>query len=175
MFTRCHRFGRFLGLAGVLLAISATMVTAQEADKATELPQRNLITANPFGYVFEWYNVEYERAMSPRTTLGFTGSTASPGNDRLAAGNAIFRFYPQGKAFSGFYLGGRTGAYYIDSLDDNGVFFGAGLEIGYTWLMGSRKNWYLGLGAGVTRIFGGELDGSGVIPQVRLVNFGYAF
>jgi hypothetical protein len=49
------------------------------------------------------------------------------------------------------------------------------MEIEYTWLMGSQENWYLGLGAGVTRIFGGDLDGSTVIPQIRFVPFGYAF
>jgi hypothetical protein len=175
VFGDCRRFGRVFGFSILALAASATFARAQEADTAAVGQQQNLITANPFGYVFGWYNVEYEREVGSGKTLGFTASTASPGNDRVVAGNAIFRFYPQGNAFRGLYLGGRTGAYYVDELFDEGVFFGAGFEIGYTWLMGARKNWYLGLGAGVTRIFGGEVDGSGVIPQVRLVNFGYSF
>ena len=74
----------------------------------------------------------------------------------------------------GFYIGGRTGTYYLNDYDDNGTFLGAGVEVGYTWLMGANKNWYLGMGAGVTRLFGG-VSGSAVFPQVRFVNFGYAF
>jgi len=67
-----------------------------------------------------------------------------------------------------------TGAYYLNEGYDNGTFFGAGVELGYTWLMGANKNWYLGMGVGVTRLLGGLSD-SFTFPQVRLVNFGYAF
>ena len=158
----------------IVAVVSATpAAVAQVVHPAASHQQ--LISANPFGFVFEWSNVEYERRLGASTTFGFTGSYATPDRDSFGAANAIFRFYPQGVAFKGLYFGGRTGAYYVNDLDDDGVFFGAGLEIGYSWLMGKNKNWYLGMGAGVTRIFGGDLDGSAVIPQIRFVNFGYAF
>lgn len=167
---------RFLFAAAIPLFMGATPpAVAQETEADAAAAHQQLVTANPFGYVFQWFNVEYEHKLRASSTLGFTGSYATPDDDSLGAGNVIFRFYPQGTAFRGLYLGGRTGAYYVNDSDDNGVFFGAGLEIGYTWLMGSEKNWYLGLGAGVTRIFGGDLDDSTVIPQIRFVNFGYAF
>jgi hypothetical protein len=167
------RLGLLLGAAILTLVGATPSATAQETESNAATSHTNLITANPFGYVFQWFNVEYEHKLGADKTLGFTGSYATPDDDSLGAVNAIFRFYPQGTAFKGLYLGGRTGAYYVNDFEDNGTFFGAGLEIGYTWLMGSNKNWYLGLGAGVTRIFGA--DGSSVIPQVRFVNFGYAF
>jgi len=169
------QFGLLLGTAMLTLVGAAPPAVAQETEPDVAASHRQLISANPFGYVFQWFNVEYEHKLRSNSTLGFTASYATPDDDSIGAGNAIFRFYPQGTAFRGLYLGGRTGAYYVNDSDDNGVFFGAGLEIGYTWLMGSQKNWYLGLGAGVTRIFGRDLDGSGVIPQIRFVNFGYSF
>ena len=159
----------------VCLAAIATPITAQETEPSAADAHQHLITTNPFGPIFEWYNVEYERKIRHNTSVGFTASYITPGNDSLGTANAILRFYPQGTAFKGFYLGGRTGAYRVNDFDDDGTFFGAGLEIGYTWLMGRGQNWYLGVGAGFTRIFGGDLDGSAVIPQLRLINFGYSF
>ena len=163
-------------LAAAILVPSGTSAhaEAQESGADPAASHQNLITANPFGFVFQWYNVEYERKFRANTTLGFTTSYATPDGGSFATGNAIIRLYPQGIALKGFYIGGRTGAYYLNDDDDNGTYFGAGVEVGYTWLMGSRKNWYLGMGAGVTRLFGG-VNGSAVIPQVRFVNFGYAF
>ena len=162
-------------IATMALALGrGSFVAAQDKDTDPAALHQQLVSVNPFGYVFEWYNVEYERKLRPSTSLGFTASYATPWDERIGAANAIFRFYPQGTAFKGLYLGGRTGAYFVDDIDDNGVFFGAGVEIGYTWLLGANKNWYIGLGAGVTRIFGAS-DAPSVIPQIRLVNFGYSF
>ena len=164
-------------LCGVLLAFVALAPSAFAENDRTHPAEshENLFSVNPFGYVFEWYNVEYEHKLATNSTLGFTSSYWTPDRDRVLAGNAIFRFYPQGIAFKGFYMGGRAGAFQISDSDDDGTFFGAGIELGYTWLMGANQNWYLGLGGGVTRIFGGDLDGSTLIPQIRLINFGYSF
>jgi len=162
-------------VATMLLALGrGSFAAAQEADTDPAASHEQLFSVNPFGYVFEWYNVEYERKIQPGTSLGFTASYATPSDERLGAANAILRFYPQGTAFKGFYVGGRTGAYYVNDIDDDGVFFGAGVEIGYTWLLGANKNWYIGMGGGVTRIFGAT-DGPSVIPQLKFVNFGYSF
>jgi hypothetical protein len=164
-----------LGLALLFLEGAVPSAAAQSTKIDPAGSHQRLISMNPFGYVFEWYNIEYEQRVGSSTTLGFTGSFATPSNATFGGANALFRFYPQGMAFKGLYVGGRTGVYYLNDMNDNGTVFGAGLEIGYTWLMGARKNWYLGLGLGLTRIFGGDLDGSAVIPQARFVNFGYAF
>ena len=168
------RLGKTLW-AAMCIALIAPSITAQEVEPTPADAHQQLITTNPFGPIFEWYNVEYERKIRHNASIGFTASYITPGNDSLGTANAIFRFYPKGTAFKGFYVGGRTGAYRVNDFDDNGTFFGAGLELGYTWLMGARQNWYVGLGIGFTRIFGGDLDGSAVIPQLRLINFGYSF
>ena len=57
-----------------------------------------------------------------------------------------------------------------------GRFFGLGFELGYNWLLGAKKNISIGMGAGATRLFGGDLNGASLtIPTVRLVNVGIAF
>ena len=44
------------------------------------------------------------------------------------------------------------------------------------WLFGAKRNFALSLGAGATRLFGGDLDeGSVLIPTARLVNIGWSF
>lgn len=51
-----------------------------------------------------------------------------------------------------------------------------GVDVGYSWLMGSKRNFYIGIGIGATRLFGGDIeDGSATIPSLRLLNVGFAF
>ena len=66
--------------------------------------------------------------------------------------------------------------YHVSDAFESAAFFGAGFEIGYSWLLGANRNIGLSLGAGATRLFGGELDGASLtIPTVRLINLGIAF
>ena len=59
---------------------------------------------------------------------------------------------------------------------ESGEALGLGFEVGYTWLLGSRRNVAFSLGAGLTRIVAGDiLDGPSVLPTVRLLNVGIAF
>jgi hypothetical protein len=93
----------------------------------------------------------------------------------------LVRYYPQGAALKGFFLGGRTGVYHVahddDRIDDDqATFFGAGFELGYTWLMGRQQRIGVSLGAGANRLFGADLDGASLtLPTVRLVHVGIAF
>ena len=45
------------------------------AQQRTEPEKQNVISANPFGLLFEFFNAEYERVISPTSTIGFGGST----------------------------------------------------------------------------------------------------
>ena len=50
------------------------------------------------------------------------------------------------------------------------------MDIGYAWLLGSSQRVGVSLGVGVTRVFGGDLDGGSMaIPNIRLLNVGIAF
>jgi hypothetical protein len=128
------------------------------------------ITANPFGLIVGWFNAEYERKLTETWSIGLGGSYLSLDDDDFASANAVFRFYPQGAALTGFYIGPRLGVYYIDEIDDSEGSAGVGFEMGYAWLLGANRNFSVSLGAGATKLFTGD-----VVPTVRLVNVGWAF
>jgi len=56
----------------LIFGLSGLPLTAQQRE---EFQPRNVISANPFGIILELFNAEYERVISPTTTLGFGGST----------------------------------------------------------------------------------------------------
>ena len=88
--------------------------------------------------------------------------------DRHAS--AVFRFYPQGAALTGLYIGPRFGIYNVEEDDEAYSGAGVGFDLGHTWLLGANRNFQIGLGAGATKLFSGE-----VVPTVKLVNIGWAF
>ena len=89
--------------------------------------------------------------------------------------NGVLRYYPSA-ALHGFFLGGRTGVYRLSAVSESATFYGGGFELGYTWPLGRRQNIAVSMGAGVNRLFGGELSGASLaVPSIRLVNVGIAF
>jgi len=157
--------------------------TAQAQEEGTRMPvaYNQVISANPFILLAEWFNVEYERKISPTATVGIAGSRISfdDGNESYKSLNGIFRYYPQGAALSGFSMGGRLGFHQVSGGADGGDeehLYGLGVDIGYSWLLGSKRNFYIGMGIGATRLFGGDSpDERVVLPSVRLINVGIAF
>jgi hypothetical protein len=61
-----------VALAILILGLSGLPLTAQQRE---EFQPRNVISANPFGLLLNLFNAEYERVISPTTTIGFGGST----------------------------------------------------------------------------------------------------
>ena len=163
-------------LAIYLLVPSAA--AAQTALEGTRLPvaKNQVVSANPFLLMSEYVNVEFERKATETGTFGVSASRIGIDDASYRNLQAFYRYYPQGAALTGFYIGGRGGVHRV-SLDDEAAHtFGLGLEIGYGWLLGRERNFALSLGVGATRLIGGDLDGvSPVIPTFRLVNVGWSF
>lgn len=160
--------------AAALVILFATPSYAQ--DTKTPVPHNQTISANPFGLMLGWFNAEYERKLTGSTTIGVSGSTVSLGGGDARRGNVLFRYYPQGAALTGVFLGGRTGFARVSLEDQSEHAFSAGFEIGYSWLLGSKRNVGISLGAGMDRLFGGDLDDYSINwPNIRLVNIGIAF
>jgi len=61
-----------VALAILIFGLSGLPLTAQQRE---EFQPRNVISANPFGILFELFNAEYERVISRTSTIGFGGST----------------------------------------------------------------------------------------------------
>lgn len=158
-----------------MVAASAPALYAQEGTK-TPVPHHQTISANPFGLVIKWFNAEYERKLTNTMTIGASGSNFSFDGADLRRFNALFRYYPQGAALTGVYLGGRGGIARVSEFDESAHAFSTGVEVGYSWLFGSKRNVGLSIGAGVDRLFGGDLDNFDIVwPNIRLVNIGIAF
>jgi hypothetical protein len=175
---------RFMVVASACLALLAPAQTRAQDAARTPPELRNVISANPFLLIATWFNAEYERVVSGTATVGVRLSSVSIGDDEGVDGNddadyysarGFWRYYPNG-AYGGFFFGVDAGVTGLKESGDSHTVLGAGFELGYNWLLGARRNFYISLGAGADRLFGGNLgDASAVIPTVRIVNIGFAF
>lgn len=173
-----RRVAAALFMPAAMLALPVSVHAQADVRATAPIDHRQIISANPFGLMFEWFNVEYERRLGPTTTWGVSSSWFSldHGDFDYVNGNGLFRYYPQANTLTGFFLGGRGGVYHISNGHEGAVFYGAGFEIGYDWLLGTRRNIGLSIGVGATRLFGGDLPGASLtVPTLRLVNLGIAF
>ena len=164
--------------AGLML-VSAGAAHAQSTGTRTPVDHDQVLSVNPITSMFKLFNAEYERKLTPFTTWGAQGSFLNIGGFDYRSANLLFRYYPQRAALTGFFIGGRTGIHHVsvDSTDGASAnFFGAGVDLGYSWLLGPKRNVGVSLGIGAERLFGGSLAGASLtIPSVRLVNVGVAF
>jgi hypothetical protein len=170
-----HTLALAAGAAVILLASSPVHAQPQEGTRPA-VPHEQVLSANPFGLMLRWWNVEFDRKLTASSTWGVSTSFLTLEGSDFASLNALYRYYPQGAALSGFFLGGRVGLYHVSDEGESGEALGLGFEIGYTWLLGARRNVALSLGAGLSRIVAGDvMDGPSVLPTVRLLNVGIAF
>jgi len=166
---------RIVGV-GVLTLVAATPARAQDEGTKAPVAHTQVISTSPILLMFKFFNVDYERKISPAVTLGASASYLPVGGFDYGRASVHARFYPQRAALTGFYVGAQAGGHRAGSKRDHGVFFGAGVDVGYAWLFGPKRDVGLTIGFGATRLFGGDLGGhSFVIPNVRLLNIGFAF
>jgi hypothetical protein len=169
-----------LGRWWVVIALGAGLVpgrAAAQAEAGAAVPVRNVLSANPFLLISKWFNAEWEHGLSPTSTAGVRVSRVDIGDPDVTyfSGRAFWRYYPNG-AFEKFFFGFDGGVTSLDDAGDTSTVLGAGFELGYNWMLGARRNFYVSLGAGADRLFAGDLgDASAVIPTVRLVNIGIGF
>ncbi len=164
--------------AGVLVALTLApgCVAAQGRNDAT-VGIQNVVSANPFLLIAEWFNVEWEHRATATSTAGARVSRFEWKDlrDTYYSARGFWRYYPDG-AFDGFFFGLDAGVTGVSDSGDRYTVMGAGFELGYGWLLGARRNFYVSLGTGADRLFGGDLGGhSAVIPTLRLLNVGIGF
>jgi Protein of unknown function (DUF3575) len=182
---------RFLVVAcvacGFVLCAIPVEGSGVEASADSSAAHRHIISSNPILDLFTWYNAEYEFALARSSTIGLAGSFISTDDDedyRSICG--FYRYYPEGAAPAGFFFGGRFGFYDVsdttpyptadEGSEETATFYGFGIDIGYTWLLGTTRQFALSLGIGAVRIFGEDLeDVPATLPTIRLVNIGIAF
>ena len=191
---------RHTATAVIIVAMYSAPALGQTGMTKPPVPQHQIVSTNPFGLLFNWFNAEYERKIGPATTLAVSGSHFADLDLTNAA--LVLRWYPQRAALDGFFLGARAVALGVATYDyeyptspakanpsdpsrrpypishrRTRFHPGAGLEVGYNWLLGPRQNVSIGLGFGLTRILPGDHgdDYPPVVPSPRLINIGIAF
>lgn len=169
---------RSVFIVSFMAAAVPSTLFAQTSSAGTRLPVSNkqVLSANPFLLMAEWANVEFERKHNDSATFGVSASASSLNEMDYRNFQGFYRYYPQGASLTGFYIGGRGGVHRISEGGESGHAFGLGFEIGYGWLFGAQRNFAVSVGAGATRLFGGDMNGaSTLIPTLRLVNVGWSF
>jgi hypothetical protein len=168
-------------LAAVVLGAAATPGAGAEA----VTPPSTVISSNPILDMFGWYNIEIEHRLAPNSTIGLAGSYVDfeEENDTYKTATAFYRYYPQNDAPAGFFFGGRVGVFDVTAEDlitgdkESSTLGGIGIDIGYTWMIGTTRNFAISLGIGAVRLFGdtGDEDLTMTLPTIRAINIGLAF
>ena len=166
----------FRHLLAVIVA-SLLAVPSSGAAQDTDTAQRyyNVVSANPFGILLEFFNAEYERVITESTTIGLGGSWLSRDDDDYRNADLFWRFYMQDNPLEGWAFGAKIG---LTNIPDDGTFFGIGFDLNRSWLMGRNDNFYIGAGFGLKRLLGTGEDPDfdlRFIPTIRVVNIGVAF
>ena len=174
----------------VLLAatFAATTPRAQTLDVPV---QANVLSINPFGFLFEWYNIEYERAFSSTASwsAGVGHIDIGDTNDETTytSADVRLRYYPSAEAPTKFSAGisfgysrvtdedpDQTGGFVKNEFDALAI----GIDLGYSWLLGRTRQFFIGTGIGAKRLFllgeEDEDDETFGYPTLRL-SIGYAF
>jgi hypothetical protein len=175
-----------VSLAILILGLSGLPLTAQQRE---DFQPRNVISANPFGLMLNIFNAEYERVISPTSTIGFGGSTIKAettdwDSDEVETHQYVnfdvfWRFYPGSNrtriytAPVGWAFGAKIGMTAVN----NATYFGYGFDLNRSFVLGPDDNFYVGLGFGLKRLVGDKHDelGLSLIPTIRIANVGFIF
>jgi hypothetical protein len=172
----------------LLAPLAATTLPAQTVDVPV---QSHVLSINPFGFLLEWYSVEYERVFSSTASwsVGVGHIDLGDTNDRAkhTSADVRLRYYPSAEAPSKGSAGIAFGFSRVSDEDvaTDGVVIkdefdalSVGIDIGYSWLLGRTRQFFIGMGIGAKRLFPlGQDDNDNETfgyPTVRL-SLGYAF
>ncbi len=178
-------------LSFVLLAVALCAAAARA--QTVDLPiQNNVLSINPFGFLFQWYNLEYERAFSSTASWAAGVGHIQLGDDDddrevgYTSADIRLRYYPSAEAPTKFSAGISFGYSHVNDDDrESGTLverefdaLSVGLDLGYSWLLGRTRQFLIGTGIGAKRVFpigdDGDDDKTYGYPTVRL-SMGYAF
>lgn len=162
-----------------ILVVSSPAL-AQDTGTKTPVDHKNTLSTSPVLDILGFVNVEYQRKITESTTFGVSAGIFDLDDDSYQNVMMFGRYFPQGAALTGFYFGGRVGVHHVS--DDDHFFdrdrddtrLSIGVDVGYDWLLGRKRNILVGVGVGANRLFGDDDFGLDAYPTARL-NIGFAF
>ena len=173
---------RYVLVAAIASMAAAASASAQSAsENRAGMPRMNLISSNPIGVLFEWYNAEYERALNTTTSLGVAATSYDLDDVRYSSIDGIARYYPSGRALRGFSIGMSAGFVDVDDKndgcqfceDESGTAATIGVRGDYVWILGRDQRFSVATGIGAKRLLGRDIGTEG-LPIGRL-SIGYAW
>lgn len=174
-----------------VLVAASTVLAATAAAQAPAAPKTAVVSIQPLSAVFGVYQAEFEKALAPTVTLGVGASYWSNSDDvdklKYTSADVKLRYYPEGRPFRGFSFGGQAGYTSVSDETDYGAAGGSnkttvsgptlGVALDYSWLLGEKQSFYVGLGLGAKKIFANTRDAGNATlayPTAH-VSIGYAF
>ncbi|HEX2723775.1 MAG TPA: hypothetical protein VHM24_12740 [Gemmatimonadaceae bacterium] len=170
-----------LTLTTLALLAAASPAAAQSVDASRSGIRTNLVSANPIGILFQWYNGEFEHALSPTVSLAAAGTSFDFEDVNYTAIDGIVRYYPGARALHGFSVGASAGFVRLYEEYDNcpqceeedESAFTVGVRTDYVWILGRDQHFTAAAGIGAKRLIGND-EGAGGLPIARL-SIGWAF
>jgi hypothetical protein len=168
-------------VVAVLAFASAASAQRVEGDRSG-MPRVNLVSANPIGLLFEWYNGELEHAFSSTTSLAVAASRFDLDDVNYTSLDGIARYYPSGRALRGFSIGVSAGVVKVDDEfegtcigcdEDDGTSATIGIRGDYVWILGRDQRFSVATGIGAKRLINNDFGTEG-LPIGRL-SIGYAW
>ncbi|MFN7979636.1 MAG: hypothetical protein U0P30_15995 [Vicinamibacterales bacterium] len=137
---------------------------------------RQVISANPFGLVMDFYNAEYELKVADAVTAGVGASRRGwilfgESQERPRLNSDVFvRYYPFGSAFNGVAIGVKVGA---TRMPDHGTYPGFGFDLNHSYAFTDHA--VISTGIGMKRLIGRDsYAGPETITTFR-INIGLGF
>jgi len=170
-----NRVGVACTIAALVAFAGPASAQSAEADRVG-FPRVNLVSTNPIGIIFEWFNGEFEHAIAPTVSFAIAGSHFSFESFNYTSVDGIVRYYPSARAIRGFGVGGSVGYSRVDE-DGNCIdcadaadAFTIGVRGDYVWLLGRDQHFAVAAGIGAKRFFYSSRDASGsaALPIGRL-------
>lgn len=137
---------------------------------------RQVISANPFGLVMDFYNAEYELKVAEAVTAGVGASRRgwilfgeSQRKPRLNS-DVFVRYYPFGSAFNGIAVGMKVGA---TRMPNDGTYPGIGFDVNHSFAFTDHA--VLSSGVGMKRLIGRDTYGGPTTITTLRLNIGIGF
>lgn len=137
---------------------------------------RQVISANPFGLVMDFYNAEYELKVADAVTAGVGASRRGwilfgESQERPRLNSDVFvRYYPFGSAFNGVAIGMKVGA---TRMPHDGTYPGVGFDLNHSFAFTDHA--VVSSGVGMKRLIGRETYGGPTTITTLRLNIGIGF